>query len=824
MSFTQDFRTQRRNYSDGETRIGEKDRLWYDSSTNSIRIGDGETPGGVIVGGSGGGSDYVLPTASSTTKGGVKIGSNITITDGVISVAAPFSGSYTDLTNKPTLFDGAYASLSGKPTLFSGSYNDLTDKPTIPSLTGYATESFVTTRGYLTSIGNGTITNAMLEGNIANAKLLNSTVTIGSTVVALGTITANLAGLNSVTATNFIGNATTVTNGVYTNSIGAVTDIMLAGNIANNKLANSSITVNGTSISLGSSATITAAAGTLTGTTLNSSVVSSSLTSVGTLTNLTVTNTITGSVSGNAGTVTNGVYTTGTYDNPSWITGLAYSKLSGAPTIPSLTGYATETYVTTRGYLTSYTETDPVFAASSAAGITSTDISNWGTAYGWGDHSTAGYLTTVDQIVKVADTFGAEDPFKAEVVADTTYGITIETWTGLPQFATSNSWEFGYDGTMTFPDSTVQTTAYTATAAKGLFSVTTNSASGNGSLSYSNGVFTFTPASVPTTVTVNGTSITLGSSGTVTAAAGTLTGTTLNSTVVSSSLTSVGTLTNLSVTNTITGSVSGNAGTATKLATARAINGVDFDGSAAITVTAAAGTLTGTTLASGVTASSLTSVGTLTGVTSNAATAFIAGDAAISGVALQMPREGALRNTYNGANNNMYFDVSTGGSSQGIFQFRSSNAFTNVLTMSPTAFNVNPDAVVTARTPSFGRTAWNAAIDTELTIDDYRFRVSNQGGIFPQVISNVSGQTKNSAWTVVATRSGSAIAQGGSTGTLVPNNAWTTLYSFAGMDSAGDTYVATLQDKNQGRIYRVTFMRSDNGSTTGYNIIAERLL
>ena len=42
-----------------------------------------------------------------------------------------FSGSYTDLSNKPTLFDGAYASLSGKPSLFSGSYDDLSNKPTI---------------------------------------------------------------------------------------------------------------------------------------------------------------------------------------------------------------------------------------------------------------------------------------------------------------------------------------------------------------------------------------------------------------------------------------------------------------------------------------------------------------------------------------------------------------------------------------------------------------------------------------------------------------------------------------------------------------------
>jgi len=75
-----------------------------------------------------------------------------------------FSGSYNDLTDKPTLFSGSYNDLTGLPTLFSGSYddltnkptlatvatsgsyNDLTDKPTIPSLTGYATESYVNTQ------------------------------------------------------------------------------------------------------------------------------------------------------------------------------------------------------------------------------------------------------------------------------------------------------------------------------------------------------------------------------------------------------------------------------------------------------------------------------------------------------------------------------------------------------------------------------------------------------------------------------------------------------------------------------------------------------
>jgi uncharacterized protein (TIGR02145 family) len=44
-------------------------------------------------------------------------------------------------------------------------------------------------------------------------------------------------------------------------------------------------------------------------------------------------------------------------------------------------------------YLTSYTETDPIFSAHSASGITPTNITNWNTAHSWGDHSIEGYLT-----------------------------------------------------------------------------------------------------------------------------------------------------------------------------------------------------------------------------------------------------------------------------------------------------------------------------------------------------------------------------------------------------------------------------------------------
>ncbi|HOY31636.1 MAG TPA: hypothetical protein PKW80_07125 [Bacteroidales bacterium] len=45
------------------------------------------------------------------------------------------------------------------------------------------------------------------------------------------------------------------------------------------------------------------------------------------------------------------------------------------------------------GYLTHYNETDPLFSSSPANGITNTNIMNWNTAFAWGNHAAAGYLT-----------------------------------------------------------------------------------------------------------------------------------------------------------------------------------------------------------------------------------------------------------------------------------------------------------------------------------------------------------------------------------------------------------------------------------------------
>ena len=66
-----------------------------------------------------------------------------------------------------------------------------------------------------------------------------------------------------------------------------------------------------------------------------------------------------------------------------------YNDLTNKPTIPTLTSQLTND----SGFLTSYTETDPVYTASSWYSTTN-NSSNWNTAYGWGNHASAGYLTS----------------------------------------------------------------------------------------------------------------------------------------------------------------------------------------------------------------------------------------------------------------------------------------------------------------------------------------------------------------------------------------------------------------------------------------------
>ena len=137
---------QRLNY-DIDNYVGRAGTVFYGPDDGIFRLSDGVTPGGISLGSGGGEGGFVLPVATTTRLGGVKIdGSTISINNQVISVlngvfttesyANPSfitSLAYSKLTGAPTLSTvattGSYNDLLNRPTLFSGSYNDLTNKP-----------------------------------------------------------------------------------------------------------------------------------------------------------------------------------------------------------------------------------------------------------------------------------------------------------------------------------------------------------------------------------------------------------------------------------------------------------------------------------------------------------------------------------------------------------------------------------------------------------------------------------------------------------------------------------------------------------------------
>ena len=79
---------------------------------------------------------YELPVASATALGGVKVGSGLSITNGVLSATGGGTADSVDwskIQNKPNFANVAT----------SGDYNDLSNKPAIPSVEGLASETYV---------------------------------------------------------------------------------------------------------------------------------------------------------------------------------------------------------------------------------------------------------------------------------------------------------------------------------------------------------------------------------------------------------------------------------------------------------------------------------------------------------------------------------------------------------------------------------------------------------------------------------------------------------------------------------------------------------
>ena len=121
-----------------------------------------------------------------------------------------------------------------------------------------------------------------------------------------------------------------------------------------------------------------------------------------------------GNILGNAATVTNGVYTTGNYSNPTWLTGLAWSKISATPT--TLAGYGIIDAQTLDADLTA------IAALSGTSGfLKKTAADTWSL-------DTATYLTANQTITLTGDVTGTGNGSFATTLAAS--GVTAGSYTG----------------------------------------------------------------------------------------------------------------------------------------------------------------------------------------------------------------------------------------------------------------------------------------------------------------------------------------------------------------------------------------------------------
>lgn len=264
---------------------GASGEIFFDKNTNTIRVYDG-----LVVGG------YELARADLSNV------SNQAFIDRADELGLVLN---TETYNNP-------------PWIASLAYSKLTGAP----------------QNIITANDTGTVTNNMLTGSIANAKLLNSSITIGNVNFALGQTKTTLTGLTSISATTV--NAVTL-NGSFAGNAGSATKLETARTI-------NGVPFDGTAdISVGLEGGIVVNANDLAGTTLASTVINSSLRTLGNLTGLTVNGnaSVTGNttIGGNATvsntmTATTAVVSNGTMTSVGDITAQANVVVETTPTLP----------------------------------------------------------------------------------------------------------------------------------------------------------------------------------------------------------------------------------------------------------------------------------------------------------------------------------------------------------------------------------------------------------------------------------------------------------------------------------------------------------
>lgn len=273
----------------------------------------------------------------------------------------------------------------------------------------------------------------------------------------------------------------------------------------------------------------------------------------------TFSNTITGSVSGNAGTVTDGLYSTGSYADPTWLTSLAASKITGTLAVAN-GGTGQSTY--TNGQLLIGNTTGNTLTKATLTAGAGISITNGNGSITIANSSTA----TVSSVALTVPTGLAVSG--SPITTSGTLAVTMATGYAIPTTASQTNWDTAYtdrnkwDGGATgLTASTGRTSLGATTVGSNLFTLTNPTAVTFLRVNADNTVSTLDAATFRTAIgagTGNGTVTSVTGTGTVS-------GLTLSGTVsTTGSLTLGGTLSGIPNTALTNSSITIN-GTATAL-------------------------------------------------------------------------------------------------------------------------------------------------------------------------------------------------------------------------------------------------------------------
>lgn len=164
-------------------------------------------------------NNYTLPTASDTVKGGIKVGTGLTMNGEVLSATGggmADSVEWDNVLGKPKFAtvatSGAYNDLTGRPSLAtvatSGSYADLSNKPTIPTVD--VTKSYVDTQLATKANASNVYTKSEVDSKVSSVYRVKGSV---ASYANLPTTNVQIGDVYNVTDTgaNYVATATTPT-------------------------------------------------------------------------------------------------------------------------------------------------------------------------------------------------------------------------------------------------------------------------------------------------------------------------------------------------------------------------------------------------------------------------------------------------------------------------------------------------------------------------------------------------------------------------------------------------------------------------------------